>query len=1098
MSIYEALRYQTLGLITTPAGSVSIGEDHGLLSGLLDDDHMQYVHISTARTISAQHTISPAAPAAPWVLGANAQNQVVTGLLSDHVNKVVSAGDGIAVSGALTTGAGVTVTVDLSGTSGLEFSGGDLQIADTIAGAGLAISSKVLAVGAGDGITVNANDVALTTPGTLTVSTSNSSAGSHTHAVTSSSNPGAATSLLKSDASGYLQLTRIGLGVAPSYLLHLLGTTAPQARIAYDANNYFDIEVASSGNTTLQAISNGSGGSITLDADGSIILDPAGKMVRPANTYEVNLGMPNKKYLSLHCAELWVETLVAQETLATIGGRILVGPTTYLTADIDNTDTTIYCKHNNLAINDTVYAEGNGYVEFMLVTGGPTESAEIASNIGFETAGGGGADVFADWSETAATGAIAQDSANEHGGSYCAKLTPSGFDDTYIYQDITVTENTQYVLSWWQYGPGRAQIYDNTNAADIYVVASKNPGSAYRQYHIYFTSPESCVSIRVYFYASAAGGSPAPAYYDDVHVGLAQYSYTVTRNRDGSGANIWNAGDALFNTGNTGDGFMDIYSMRGVKDASEYGPTIAGNVRNSTTYNDWSEFWAIGNLNGLYDYGSDTYGAGFGKYANSNTWMSIDSTSGLRIMKRAAGVDAQIGRWAVDGVVTIGQVGSGLGNMYISSGDIIIRLNTTERMKLSSAGVLTINDSAGAAVFTLDASAGAEFTKPLTIGASGGIYQGTGTFASPTTGLKIYNDGGYGNIALYNSSNIAMWVDENGISFTGGTGNSNLIKWYESTDNILSIGSAVIVIPSTYTLAQITAGDSGSNPVQLNLSAVDGTDTALLSAYAGGGYSRWRFNVDYIDMAFSSPAPWVADIILGPTTIYSGLPIFVGDTSNANMTLGLTVNQGANDDELLAGKNSDVAHGMTDVAETDTYIRLLKISAADGGAWLDGFSEATVAMLVRGCGVTDNTSKSTSGAGYVELRAGKKSSAAVGAAGADANLVVIRNYTTTRFIFDAEGSAHADVEWASFDDYDDLAMLSDLETAMKDPVKSEFAEFLQYNHDALEDAGVVHFDRENPGHAMLNTTRLSMLLTGALRQLGGRVGKLENMLTKGM
>ena len=41
------------------------------------------------------------------------------------------------------------------------------------------------------------------------------------------------------------------------------------------------------------------------------------------------------------------------------------------------------------------------------------------------------------------------------------------------------------------------------------------------------------------------------------------------------------------------------------------------------------------------------------------------------------------------------------------------------------------------------------------------------------------------------------------------------------------------------------------------------------------------------------------------------------------------------------------------------------------------------------------------------------------------------------------------------------------------------------------DAGVVHFDRERPGHAMLNTTRLSMLLVGALRQIGARVESLE-------
>lgn len=77
------------------------------------------------------------------------------------------------------------------------------------AGAGLTFSSGTLNVGAGLGITVNADDVALTTPGTLTVSTSNTATGSHTHAVTSSSSPGAAASILATDASGYLSLVRL-------------------------------------------------------------------------------------------------------------------------------------------------------------------------------------------------------------------------------------------------------------------------------------------------------------------------------------------------------------------------------------------------------------------------------------------------------------------------------------------------------------------------------------------------------------------------------------------------------------------------------------------------------------------------------------------------------------------------------------------------------------------------------------------------------------------------------------------------------------------------------------------------------------------------
>lgn len=57
---------------------------HSYLEGLtVGDDHTQYVHNSIARTITAQHTFAPATAIPPFVLGANAQGQLVTGLNAD-------------------------------------------------------------------------------------------------------------------------------------------------------------------------------------------------------------------------------------------------------------------------------------------------------------------------------------------------------------------------------------------------------------------------------------------------------------------------------------------------------------------------------------------------------------------------------------------------------------------------------------------------------------------------------------------------------------------------------------------------------------------------------------------------------------------------------------------------------------------------------------------------------------------------------------------------------------------------------------------------------------------------------------------------------
>ncbi len=48
----------------------------------------------------------------------------------------------------------------------------------------------------------------------------------------------------------------------------------------------------------------------------------------------------------------------------------------------------------------------------------------------------------------------------------------------------------------------------------------------------------------------------------------------------------------------------------------------------------------------------------------------------------------------------------------------------------------------------------------LGIGASGGIYQGSGTFAAPNVGLKIYNSGGVGLLETWGSDGAGGWVKQ--------------------------------------------------------------------------------------------------------------------------------------------------------------------------------------------------------------------------------------------------------------------------------------------------------------------------------------------------
>jgi hypothetical protein len=70
-------------------------------------------------------------------------------------------------------------------------------------------------------------------------------------------------------------------------------------------------------------------------------------------------------------------------------------------------------------------------------------------------------------------------------------------------------------------------------------------------------------------------------------------------------------------------------------------------------------------------------------------------------------------------------------------------------------------------VIAFDTS-GASLAGVLDIDAAGGIYQGSGSFASPTTGLKIWNSSGVGRIGGYNAGTAQWYADTDGKLYAGG------------------------------------------------------------------------------------------------------------------------------------------------------------------------------------------------------------------------------------------------------------------------------------------------------------------------------------------
>jgi|GEM_PF-5146889 len=345
--------------------------------------------------------------------------------------------------------------------------------------------------------------------------------------------------------------------------------------------------------------------------------------------------------------------------------------------------------------------------------------------------------------------------------------------------------------------------------------------------------------------------------------------------------------------------------------------------------------------------------------------------------------------------------------------------------------------------------------------------------------------------ATYNATAEPVKLDDDGLTLSEGDDSNNKVKWVSSGSQILSIYSLDTAGSTDGYIYQYSHTASSLARLQLRAMAYGadaGVNIVLDSQGDAVADQSFRVEIDAENELDVSH-----DVVRVKSTLY------INETANAFSTRGITINMGTADDHIFSLKSSDVAHGMTGLAETDTFAVFSKAQAAAGGLRIQGMSDADGsagdALLLRGIvGEAADTTKSTSAIGAISLQAYVKSGTSATSAGADGNLVVIRNSGTTRYIFDAEGSAHADVEWTTFDEHDDVHVLDTLEStllAWRDPVKAGFAQFLDENALDLERLGLVHFDREMPGHAMINTTRLSMLTVGAIRQMSERLRRME-------
>jgi hypothetical protein len=136
---------------------------------------------------------------------------------------------------------------------------------------------------------------------------------------------------------------------------------------------------------------------------------------------------------------------------------------------------------------------------------------------------------------------------------------------------------------------------------------------------------------------------------------------------------------------------------------------------------------------------------------------------------------------------------------------------------------------------------------------------------------------------------------------------------------------------------------------------------------------------------------------------FGNYALFIGDDANTKQTIGLTINQGTNDDEIVSLKSSDVAHGMTTWTETDTFADFKKANPSTGGLLIRGWNGGSLGIQLLGLVTTEDTSKNSESGAAIILDSGLKSGTTLTHPGAGANIVGIREYGTTIWIIDKEG-----------------------------------------------------------------------------------------------
>jgi len=317
------------------------------------------------------------------------------------------------------------------------------------------------------------------------------------------------------------------------------------------------------------------------------------------------------------------------------------------------------------------------------------------------------------------------------------------------------------------------------------------------------------------------------------------YAFPIARDQDGGGAYAWRAGDVIMRLGQAGDHFLELAGQSNLG-GTVTGPRLAVQQVTDGAPDTWQPVVLLGNLAGHYGLGGETP---FGSPAHWGFAAGLYGVAGEPWVLVESGAGVQLGR------------GSALGLHLTPDGDIDQYAGAEQRTHLAADGsgwlagsdkIFWDTDGNLTIAGTIQASAGS-LDGALTLGSAGGIYQGTGTFGAPDTGLKIWNDAGVGRIGGYNAG-VLQWamgtdgklyaggsdvaLDASGITLGEGMSDASAIAWGDKADPYSRLRAYLAGTPEYIMTELVSGGDAIAGRLLLQAALSDGSPGPRLTLSA--------------------------------------------------------------------------------------------------------------------------------------------------------------------------------------------------------------------------------------------------------------------------